>query len=147
MSCVPCQKLLSLLFRVMPGDLSGGSECELCRSGGCDPGIAVVKPRIGSVSSCSGEGRASGAMETRAAARRMVAAEVVTSAFVTFGGRMLSEVTPKLEVRRSANELLRRCEKPRLSGIVALRVARLLSGRVDRADGVGGTVGMLFGTW
>lgn len=147
MSCVPCQKLLSLLFRATPGDLRGGSECEFCMSGGCAPGIAVVKPRIGSVSSCSGEGRASGAIETRAAARRMVAAEVVTSALVIFGGRTLSEVTPKFEVRRSANEFLRRCEKPRLNGIVALRVARLLSGRVDRADDVKGIVGMLLGTW
>jgi hypothetical protein len=42
-------------------------------------GIVAVMPRMGSVSSCSGEGRASGDNLTRAAAQRKVAAAVVTS--------------------------------------------------------------------
>lgn len=46
---------------------------------GCEPGIAAVIPRIGSVSSCSGEGRAKGDRSTRAAAHRMVATVVCTS--------------------------------------------------------------------
>ena len=41
--------------------------------------MAAWTPRIGSVSSCSGDGNASGDMFTLAAAQRMVAAAVVTS--------------------------------------------------------------------
>lgn len=47
----------------------------------CDPGSVAVKPRIGSVSSCSGEGSASGDISTRAAAHRSVAAVVCASEF------------------------------------------------------------------
>lgn len=46
-----------------------------------EPGIDAVTPRIGSVNSCSGEGRAKGERSTRAAAQRIVATEVCTSLF------------------------------------------------------------------
>jgi hypothetical protein len=45
----------------------------------CEPGMAAVTPRMGSVSSCSGEGKLSGARFTLAAAQRMVAAVVAAS--------------------------------------------------------------------
>jgi hypothetical protein len=44
-----------------------------------EPGIVAVTPLMGSVNSCSGEGRARGDMSTRAAAHRMVATVVWTS--------------------------------------------------------------------
>ena len=44
--------------------------------------MAVVTPRMGSVSSCSGEGRANGEMSTRAAAQRMAAAVAWTLALL-----------------------------------------------------------------
>lgn len=49
--------------------------------------MVAVTPRIGSVSSCSGEGRASGAIDTRAAASRIAAADAVISTFERVEGR------------------------------------------------------------
>jgi hypothetical protein len=54
-------------------------------SGGYEPGIAVRAFRNGSVNSCSGEGKARGAILTRAAAQRIAAAVVVASACNTTG--------------------------------------------------------------
>lgn len=68
-SCVPRQKLVR---RVPPGVKSG-------MSGGCEPGIAAVTPRMGSVSSRSGEGSASGAKDTFDPAHRIAAALVIVS--------------------------------------------------------------------
>jgi hypothetical protein len=53
--------------------------------------MVAVAPRKGSVSSCSGEGNARGATDTRAAASRIAAAEVVTSALDMFDGRESEE--------------------------------------------------------
>lgn len=70
-----------------------------------------MKPRIGSVSSCSGEGKARGATETRAAASRSAAAVVVTSEFVRFSG-LENSIAPAdfcpFDERISAKEFRRR---------------------------------------
>lgn len=94
--------------------------------------MVAVTPRKGSVSSCSGEGRAKGATETRAAASRIVAAEVVTS---VLGGRESKAKIPFPVERVSANEFRSRCEKPRFKGIVALLDAIPTSGSAGKGEG------------
>ena len=79
-SCVPCQKLLSRLLRTVFGDRSGRISPGEKKGSGCERGMVAVTPLIGSVSSCSGEGSAKGATETRAAAKRIAAAVAVASA-------------------------------------------------------------------
>lgn len=69
--------------------------------------------RNGSVSSCSGDGKASGAMLTRAAAQRIAAAVVVASACGTTGaavdvGSASSIGRESVDDRISAKELRRR---------------------------------------
>ena len=70
--------------------------------------------RNGSVSSCSGDGRARGAILTRAAAQRIAAAVVVasgcgtTGAAVDAGGDSITGRAP-VDDRISAKELRRRC--------------------------------------
>ena len=119
-SCVPCQKLLSRDLREVLGDKSGRGS-TLAKTSGCEPGIVAVTPRIGSVSSCSGDGSARGATDTRAAAKRIAAAVAVASAGV-MGWRDCSNrdcVYCAEDVRISANELRSRWEKgPRFSGML-----------------------------
>lgn len=65
--------------------------------------MVAVTPRMGSVSSCSGDGSASGEMSTRAAAQRIVATVACTSD--TDDGVWLAyELTVEVE-----NELRKRC--------------------------------------
>jgi hypothetical protein len=72
-SWVPSQKPLRRERRVPPGVMRS------CTYVWVDPGIVAVTPRMGSVSSCSGDGNVSGAMLTREPAQRMVAAEAWAS--------------------------------------------------------------------
>jgi hypothetical protein len=83
-------------------------------SGGYEPGMAVRAFRNGSVSSCSGDGKASGAILTRAAAQRIAAAVVVRSAsgttgsaIGTGGGSIIGRAP--VDDRISVKELRRRC--------------------------------------
>ena len=121
-SCVPCQKLLNLVFRITEDFdrwLSGVKE-----SVGCDPGMMAVAPRIGSVSSCSGEGRASGAIDTRAAANRIAAADVVASALMRVVGLEVSGVIEdEVAERISAKEL-------------RIRYVNLKCGGTERLDAI-----------
>lgn len=106
--------------------------------------MVAVTPRKGSVSSCSGEGRANGAIETRAAASRIVAAEVVTSVL----GRRESEFkVPFPEKRGSANEFRSRWENPRFKGIVALLDASPTSGSCGKGEGTADDVAIPVGIW
>jgi hypothetical protein len=83
-------------------------------SSGYEPGMAVRAFRNGSVSSCSGDGKASGAILTRAAAQRIAAAVVVASACGTTGatigagGDSIMGRAP-VDDRIPAKELRRRC--------------------------------------
>lgn len=82
-------------------------------SGGFKLGIAVRAFRNGSVSSCSGDGKASGAMLTRAAAQRIAAAVVVASACGTTGTAVNVGSAPSIgrasvDDRTSAKEPRRR---------------------------------------
>jgi len=70
--------------------------------------MVVVIPRIGSASSCSGEGSARGEISTFAAAQRIVATVVCNSVFVAVvveGGLSLEvEVPLEKELRRRYND-------------------------------------------
>lgn len=70
--------------------------------------MGAFTPRIGSVSSCSGEGRARGATDTPAAAHRIVAAVAMISAV---SGEVEASDSERVEDRRSANELRSLFEK------------------------------------
>lgn len=82
-STVPSQKLANLVLR--PGDMSPASLSGIMGPGnpwaGCTPGIVAVIPRIGSVSSCSGDGSARGATDILAPAHLIVAAVAKASGF------------------------------------------------------------------
>ena len=69
-SVVPSQKLVNRDLRLVS---SWEASC------GWEPGMEAVTPRMGSVSSCSGDGSASGEISTRAAAQRIAAAVAWTS--------------------------------------------------------------------
>lgn len=73
-SVVPSQKLASLARRLPPGVVALSTLKSSC-------GSAAVTPRIGSVSSCSGDGKARGERSTLAAAHLMAATAVVISVF------------------------------------------------------------------
>lgn len=72
-SVVPSQKLVNRDLRLVSDPKSWDASCEW------EPGMEAVTPRMGSVSSCSGDGSASGEISTRAAAHRIVAAVAWTS--------------------------------------------------------------------
>jgi hypothetical protein len=117
-------------------------------SDGYEPGIAVRAFRNGSVSSCSGDGNARGAILTRAAAQRIAAAVVVasacgtTGAAVATGGDSIIGRAP-VDERISAKELRSRCGiddemfKAELRwGVDGART----NGEDPGVDGVGGVV-------
>lgn len=114
-----------------------------------------MTPRIGSVSSCSGDGSAKGATDTRAPAHRIVAAVAMISAVIGDDETSESELMKlELEDRRSANEFRSLFEKELMFsdwdrsvfgslisvGRATLAVGRPLDGRFVAGAGLGSVV-------
>ena len=126
-SVVPSQKLASLARRLPPGVVAFSTLKSSC-------GSAAVTPRIGSVSSCSGDGKARGEMSTLAAAHRIAATAVVISVFEDAVLLLLLTV-PAVDVVEE-KELRVLCDEP---GSESWR-GRSIAARLWNLEAFGGTM-------